>query len=62
MLSTPSLQLFPGPLSPRVVVIVRSASMDKIDLFENYSYLKEILEIIYLYYHCKLLSLVNKME
>ena len=42
MWSSPSLQLLPGSLRPRVVVRVRASSMDKIEILDNFFCLKPL--------------------
>ena len=46
--STLTLPLLPGPLWPRVVVLVRLPYMAEINLFKNYLYLIRILDTIFL--------------
>ena len=46
MQSTLSLPLLLGPIWPRVVILVKVPSTGQIDLFENYSYLIEILDTL----------------
>ena len=43
---TSLLLLLPGPLWPKVVILVKVLSLGQIDLFENYWYYIRILETI----------------